>query len=101
VQSSRIFCPNAASLGDVYNDKEKALLYSFLTGAKLPERRPGGALSTADMRYGEGTGDLSKPPCADRIVPSKMLVTSEQCAEQGATMTRQNDRREGLLDVRS
>ncbi len=65
----------------------RALLYSFLTAVKLPERRPGGALFPADMRYGEGIGDVSKPPCAGRIVPSKMLMTSEQCAEQGATMT--------------
>ena len=64
-----------------------ALLYSFLTGVKLPERRPVGALFTADMRYGEGTGDVSKPPCTGRIVHSKMLMTSEQCAAQGATMT--------------
>ena len=78
----------------------RALLHSFLTGVKLPERRPGGAMSIADMRYGEGTGDVSKPPCAGRIVRSKMLMTSEQRAEPGAPMTPANERREGPREIR-
>jgi hypothetical protein len=62
---------------------KRALLYSFLIDVKLPDWRRGGALFTADMHYGEGTGDVSKPPCAVRIVPSKMLTTSAQ----SSTMT--------------
>ncbi len=76
----------------------RALLYSFLTAVNC---RKGSAwrLAPGDMRYGEETGVVSKSPSAGRVVHSGMLTTTEQRVQQGATIRRQNDRREGSAEM--